>query len=478
MRRAKGLFRHFRSVAATVLVAGALAGCQDVNTKAAKPIPSETLALMEKNGTSKSAPMLIRAYKKEAELEIWKQKSDGQYALLKKYPMCRWSGQLGPKTREGDRQVPEGFYNITPGQMNPNSSYYLSFNVGYPNAFDRAHGRGGGLIMVHGACSSAGCFSMTDDQIAEIYAIARESFAGGQRAIQMQSMPFRMTAENLARHRSDPNMPFWRNLKEGSDYFEVARTELDVGVCGRRYVFNARPAGGARLDPSAACPTLQYEPELRNQVAARQRHDDQKVAELIGSGVKAVKVVYADGGQHPEFADKGHDVSRPDALARGPVEIALDDRKGRKTPAVVQLATVRGDTPAAAKPSSADALAMAPKEAAIAPSAKLETILDPTPSATTPDKPSSAQPGAAKAGKALTTATLKPVKAADDGKARVRTTVGSAAPAPAALVKKPEASAIARAAEKPKPAASASTTQLIAGSSQSLPAGFALTTSR
>jgi murein L,D-transpeptidase YafK len=465
-------------VAATVLVAGALAGCQDVNTKAAKPIPSETLALMEKSGTSKSAPMLIRAYKKEAELEIWKQKSDGQYALLKKYPMCRWSGQLGPKTREGDRQVPEGFYNITPGQMNPNSSYYLSFNVGYPNAFDRAHGRGGGLIMVHGACSSAGCFSMTDDQIAEIYAIARESFAGGQRAIQMQSMPFRMTAENLARHRSDPNMPFWRNLKEGSDYFEVARTELDVGVCGRRYVFNARPAGGARLDPSAACPTLQYEPELRNQVAARQRHDDQKVAELIGSGVKAVKVVYADGGQHPEFADKGHDVSRPDALARGPVEIALDDRKGRKTPAVVQLATVRGDTPAAAKPSSADALAMAPKEAAIAPSAKLETILDPTPSATTPDKPSSAQPGAAKAGKALTTATLKPVKAADDGKARVRTTVGSAAPAPAALVKKPEASAIARAAEKPKPAASASTTQLIAGSSQSLPAGFALTTSR
>jgi len=183
MRRAKGLFRHFRSVAATVLVAGALAGCQDVNTKAAKPIPSETLALMEKKGTSKSAPMLIRAYKKEAELEVWKQKSDGQYALLKKYPMCRWSGQLGPKTREGDRQVPEGFYNITPGQMNPNSSYYLSFNVGYPNAFDRAHGRGGGLIMVHGACSSAGCFSMTDDQIAEIYAIARESFAGGQRAI-------------------------------------------------------------------------------------------------------------------------------------------------------------------------------------------------------------------------------------------------------------------------------------------------------
>ena len=92
------------------------------------------LALMENKGTTKNAPVLIRAYKKEAELEIWKMKSDGRYGLLKTYPMCRWSGQLGPKTREGDRQVPEGFYTITPGQMNPNSNYYLSFNVGYPNA--------------------------------------------------------------------------------------------------------------------------------------------------------------------------------------------------------------------------------------------------------------------------------------------------------------------------------------------------------
>ena len=129
---------------------------------------------MEALGTTASAPTLIRTYKKEAEFEIWKKKSDGQYALLKTFPMCRWSGQLGPKLREGDHQVPEGFYTITPGQMNPNSAYYLSFNVGYPNAFDRAWDRTGGTIMVHGICSSAGCYSMTDAQIAEIYAIARE----------------------------------------------------------------------------------------------------------------------------------------------------------------------------------------------------------------------------------------------------------------------------------------------------------------
>lgn len=475
MRLAKELRRHVQALAFTALAAGALAGCQDVNTKAAKPIPAETLALMEQKGSSKSAPMLIRAYKKEAELEIWKQKTDGQYALLKKYPMCRWSGQLGPKTREGDRQVPEGFYNITPGQMNPNSSYYLSFNVGYPNALDRAYGRSGGSIMVHGACSSAGCFSMTDDQIAEIYAIARESFAGGQRAIQMQSLPFRMTAENLAKHRSDPNMPFWRNLKEGSDYFEVARTEPNVGACGRRYVFNATPAGG-RLDASAACPTLQYEPELRNQVAAKQRHDDQKVAELVGSGVKAVKVVYADGGQHPDFADKGHDVSRPDALAAGPVEIALDDKKGRKTPAVVQLATVRGsDGASAAKPAPASALAMAPKEAAIAPTARLETILDPTPSASTPDKPAAS---AAPKAKAAAVATAAAEKTSNAGKAQAKVEAKKAAPVRPTAANKPSATAVAKASAKPAAAPAASTTQLIAGSSQSLPAGFALTTSR
>ena len=189
------------------------------------------------------APVLIRTYKKEAEFEIWKMKSDGRYALLKTYPMCRWSGQLGPKTREGDRQVPEGFYPITPGQMNPNSNYYLSFNVGYPNAYDRAYGRTGGTIMVHGVCSSAGCFSMTDAQIAEIYAIAREAFNGGQREIQMQSYPFHMTAENLAKHRLDPNIDFWKQLKNGSDHFEVTKTEPQVGVCAKHYVFGAQESG-------------------------------------------------------------------------------------------------------------------------------------------------------------------------------------------------------------------------------------------
>jgi murein L,D-transpeptidase YafK len=317
--------------AALGALAIALAGCNNSgglsNMRAYQPLSAETEALMAEKGTNKGAPMLIRAYKKEAELEIWKMKSDGKYTLFKTYPMCRWSGQLGPKKREGDRQVPEGFYTITPGQMNPNSSYYLSFNVGYPNAYDRAHGYSGGSIMVHGACSSAGCFSMTDKQIAEIYAVARESFSGGQRAIQMQSLPFRMTAENLAKHRLDPNMPFWRQLKKGSDYFDVARDETPVSVCGSNYAFGRAGCGSPSSDPVMAS------------VEEKERRDDARVAALANEGVKPIRLMYADGGQNPQFASSAHahEVSRADALAQGPTEIELND-KAAKSPLVKVMA--------------------------------------------------------------------------------------------------------------------------------------------
>src|ERR1700692_1701147 len=214
-------------IASAALAAGVLlAGCDSDeislanNAKANQPVPPKLIAAMVEKDMDLQSPILIRLFKQEAELEIWKQDRSGKFALLKTYPICRWSGDLGPKTREGDRQSPEGFYSITPAMMNPNSSYYLSFNVGYPNAYDRAPGATGGHVMVHGICSSAGCFSMTDAQIAEIYALTRASFAGGQHAIQMQSYPFHMSAQNLAKYRLDPNMPFWRELKKGDAHFE------------------------------------------------------------------------------------------------------------------------------------------------------------------------------------------------------------------------------------------------------------------
>jgi murein L,D-transpeptidase YafK len=344
------------------VAAGALAaGCEDAldpgSERSLRPIPNETLALMDKIGTTPSAPVLIRTYKQEAEFEIWKMNSDGQYALLKTYPMCRWSGQLGPKTRQGDMQVPEGFYTIAPGQMNPNSHYYLSFNVGYPNAYDRALGRTGGAIMVHGVCSSAGCFSMTDAQIGEIYAIAREAFNGGESAIQMQSYPFRMTAENLAKHRLNPNIDFWKELKNGADHFEVTKNEPSVLVCGKHYVFGASADGD--VDPSRPCPTLQRDDQVEADVAAKEEADQAAVAELVAKGVKPVRIVYQDGGQNAAFAGRDLDVSDPDALAIGPTEIALDP-SGKPIPVAVKVVNAAPPAPTAAAAAATTVPAAAP----------------------------------------------------------------------------------------------------------------------
>ncbi len=356
--------KRFLALSLAVAAGALVAGCEDAleagSGRSLRPIPNETLALMTKIGTTPEAPVLIRSYKQEAEFEIWKMKSDGQYALLKTYPMCRWSGQLGPKTREGDRQVPEGFYTIAPGQMNPNSNYYLSFNVGYPNAYDRALGRTGGAIMVHGVCSSAGCFSMTDAQIGEIYAIAREAFNGGERAIQMQSFPFRMTAENLAKHRLDPNIAFWKEIKNGADHFEVTKTEPSVLVCGKHYVFGAQ--ADHDVEASQPCPALQRDDQVEADVAAKESSDEAAVSQLVAQGVKPVRIVYQDGGQNAAFAGRDLDVSDPDALASGPTEIPLDN-SGKPIPAVIKVASADA-RPSAAAPARAPAPGQPPAAAA------------------------------------------------------------------------------------------------------------------
>ena len=343
------MIRRGLAVGLAVAACVGIAGCDDSYLaqgpgRAEQPISGATLAEMEKIDTTPSSPTLIRTYKKEAELEIWKMKSNGEYALLKTYPMCRWSGQLGPKRREGDMQVPEGFYSIAPGQMNPNSHYYLAFNVGYPNAYDRAYGRTGGNVMVHGVCSSAGCFSMTDDQVADIYAIARNSFRGGQREIQLQSYPFHMTAGNMAKFRLDPNIEFWKNLKDGSDHFEVTKAEPSVMVCGKHYVFDASASG--EVSASEACPSLNRDENVEALVAEKEHKDEAKVADLVASGVKPIRVIYADGGQNPVFAGY-KDTSDPEALVTGPQEIVLNDQ-AKPAPAAVKIATADADKKRAA----------------------------------------------------------------------------------------------------------------------------------
>lgn len=269
----------------------ALAGCQadevgygGSSAKANRPIAPATQAKMRELNMSAASPILIRLFKQESELEVWKKAADGKFALLKTYEICKWSGDLGPKKKEGDRQAPEGFYTITPGLMNPNSSYHLSFNLGYPNAYDRSLGRTGSHLMVHGACSSRGCYAMEDKQIQDIYALGREAFKGGQRSFQVQAFPFKMTPENLAQHEGDPNMPFWLMLKEGYDHFEVTRLEPKVDVCGRQYVFNATSGDPNRgLDPSRACPILNVPQEISIAVASKKRQDEESVRQIVAA---------------------------------------------------------------------------------------------------------------------------------------------------------------------------------------------------
>lgn len=331
MRRLSGL--------AAVAVALALSACAtlDDDMRHLEPVPAALVRQMAVLRMSQADPIMIRIYKQESELELWKRDRSGRYVLLKTYPMCRWSGKLGPKTREGDRQAPEGFYSVTPRLMNPQSDYYLAFNLGFPNPLEAALGYQGSALMVHGACSSSGCYALTDDGVAEIYAVAREAFGGGQRSFQVQALPFRMSPENLAKHRDDPNFAFWRNLKDGVDAFDVTGQPPKVGFCGRRYVFNATAKDPeATFEPLVPCPRFEIDPEASEMVAAKQRADDDAVATLLEAGVVTAPSAYADGGMHPSFrrvlASRGPEylgrmtsggvkVSRPDAALIDPYAV-------------------------------------------------------------------------------------------------------------------------------------------------------------
>ncbi|MEM0905765.1 MAG: L,D-transpeptidase family protein [Pseudomonadota bacterium] len=264
--------RAVRALLSASALALVLAGCQvsEFAHEAAHlaPIPAGLDRKIDRMGMRAGSPILLRIYKEESALEVWKEDKSGRFQLLKEYEICAWSGELGPKIKEGDRQAPEGFYHVTPGLMNPNSSYHLAFNLGFPNAFDRSHGRTGSHLMVHGDCSSRGCYAMEDDQIEEIYALAREAFRGGQRAFQVQAFPFKMTPENMAKHADSEHLPFWEMLKRGSDHFEVTRQVPRVDVCGRQYVFNATPETGA-FSARTECPAYDVRDDVEQLVAAK-----------------------------------------------------------------------------------------------------------------------------------------------------------------------------------------------------------------
>ena len=356
------------------LAALALASCTDLGSipKHLQPLSDATKLLIEKKGMEQKAPILVRIFKEESVLEVWKrQKVNGRYALLKSYDICKWSGKLGPKIREGDRQAPEGFYTITPALMNPNSNYHLSFNLGFPNTYDRSLGRTGTHLMVHGACSSAGCYSMTDEQIQEIYTLARLAFQGGQRDFQVQAFPFRMTPENMAKYRHDENFEFWRMLKEGYDHFEVLRQPPKIDVCSRRYVFNSVPQDGVTFSPTGACPPMETPETIRVAVSEKAAKDEEKFAVIAARlDAKAEKGL----GREPEIAP---DVMLAAAPANGPAPMSVASAPVSLEPQAVASAAAVAATPA---PPVAVASASASMEAA-----------EPTPAAAMLDEPVQAE---------------------------------------------------------------------------------------
>ena len=187
-------------------------------------------------GVKLGVPIYIRIFKLESELELWVEKG-GRFERFATYPICLWSGRLGPKLREGDRQAPEGFYTVDAEQLNPNSKMHRSFSLGFPNVFDQAHGRTGSFLMVHGGCASIGCYAVTDPAVDEIWRMVTAALEQGQVRFPVHAFPFRMSDRALNFRKGYRWHGFWADLKKGYDLFERNRIPPAVSVCNGRYVF-------------------------------------------------------------------------------------------------------------------------------------------------------------------------------------------------------------------------------------------------
>ncbi|MBB1436523.1 murein L,D-transpeptidase [Pseudoalteromonas sp. SG43-6] len=183
------------------------------------------------------APIFIRIFKDPGVLEVWVEAGEGVFSKFKSYEICTFSGELGPKLREGDNQSPEGFYFVNSARLNPWSKFHLSFNLGYPNTYDRNHGRTGSALMVHGNCVSIGCYAMTDTYINEIYALGVAALQSGQPFFRVHSFPFQLEPETLSKYKSNQWYSFWLNLKEGYDYFKKHKRPPNVEVSEGKYIF-------------------------------------------------------------------------------------------------------------------------------------------------------------------------------------------------------------------------------------------------
>lgn len=326
---------------------------------------------MAAKGMDRNSPIMIRIFKEEGAMEIWKAKTDNRFDKVADYKICAWSGRLGPKVKTGDRQAPEGFYELTRANLNPNSKYYLAINTGFPNRYDAANGRSGSDLMIHGACSSSGCYSMTDQQVLEIYAFARDAFKGGQATVQLQAFPFRMTAENMVKHRLDSNYDFWKMLKVGYDNFEVTKRPPEVNVCEKKYVFNQQATDGSAFNAAGKCPAMSTPPALTAALASYGKTYDADYAKAMSKydgmawydpteAERKAVVAKLRKGRELAYAPTGTSLE-----AGRMVKVAeLEDLMAKRTAQGLAAKSAPGATPAA--PAGPQAISAQPQETAIA----------------------------------------------------------------------------------------------------------------
>ncbi|MEN9021891.1 MAG: murein L,D-transpeptidase family protein [Verrucomicrobiales bacterium] len=230
-------------VLAVLLMSAMSLQCAPPSSKRAEEVRVRVGPVLEKELAAKDlvfgSPVFMRIFKESRELEVWVEHQDGKFRLFKSYAIAAYSGSLGPKLAEGDGQAPEGFYHVPAKMMHPTSSYHLAFNLGYPNAYDRAHGRTGSFLMVHGNRVSIGCYAMTDARIEEIYTLADVALRNGQKFFRVHCFPFRMTTGRLGKlsKREAKWGTFWASLKGGYDYFETRGVPPNVTVKEKRYAF-------------------------------------------------------------------------------------------------------------------------------------------------------------------------------------------------------------------------------------------------
>lgn len=234
----------FSALLCLLITVSLLGGCVSTSSYLAKmnKIRDRNLPEVEKQVAAAhfelGAPLYLRIFKKEGTLEAWMQdRNTGLYNLYKSYPICTYSGGLGPKLREGDKQSPEGFYDIIEDRLWPGSQYHLAMNIGFPNEYDISHGRTGSYLMIHGGCKSDGCYAMTNKVIEEIYLLTEQSILAGNTSVPVHIFPFRMTHQNMVQYMDQPWTKFWLNLKQGYDLFERNYTPPIVQVSGGRYIF-------------------------------------------------------------------------------------------------------------------------------------------------------------------------------------------------------------------------------------------------